>query len=67
MQYAWDIPSGEKRRLEVSVYKQATEIDLMQVGNLPPFKFRVCGLLKHEINLTWIFLDFRGGFESSII
>lgn len=41
MQYAWDNPSAVDKRLHLVINEQSCDIDLFQVGNLPPFKFRV--------------------------
>jgi vacuolar protein sorting-associated protein 13A/C len=39
--YAWERPSALKKRIRILIRGRYRDIDIMEMGNLPPFKFSV--------------------------
>lgn len=40
-QYAWDIPTDEKKSLVLQVNDKERELDLLEIGNMLPMKYKV--------------------------
>ena len=38
MQYAWDFPAVERKKIYISCNKRSRKIDIMEIGVLPPLK-----------------------------
>lgn len=41
MEYAWDYPAGRDKRLVLCTDRSRRAIDIMEIGDLVPFKFSV--------------------------
>lgn len=39
--YAWDLPAAIDKRVKISIGGRTREVDIMEMGNLLPFKFSV--------------------------
>lgn len=41
MDYAWDCPAARDKKLVLTINKSSRVVDIMEIGNLIPFKFTV--------------------------
>jgi vacuolar protein sorting-associated protein 13A/C len=41
MAYAWDYPAAREKKIVISIGTAQRSIDIMEIGNLIPFKFNV--------------------------
>jgi len=39
MEYAWDSPAAKDKKLLLSIKNSSRVVDIMEIGNLVPFKF----------------------------
>jgi hypothetical protein len=60
LNYCWDFPSAVNKRIQIIVNNQSRNIDIMEMGDLMPFKFPVrnCRLFQLELVLTTSYVDF---------
>lgn len=42
MDYAWDFPASPDKKLALFIGDRVREVDILEIGNLPPFEFPVC-------------------------
>ena len=47
--YAWDFPAARDKRILLRVNDSRRAIDLMEIGDLVPFKFAVCAFLSSRV------------------
>lgn len=40
--YAWDFPASPEKKLAIFIGDRVREVDILEIGNLPPFEFPVC-------------------------
>ena len=40
--YAWDFPAASEKRLVLSINGSRRAVDIMEIGDLMPFRFSVC-------------------------
>lgn len=45
MSYAWDYPATRDKKLVISIGNARRVIDILEIGNLIPFKFNVSTLI----------------------
>lgn len=43
MTYAWDFPAAKEKKIILSVNGSRRVVDIMEIGDLIPFKFNVSG------------------------
>ncbi|KAJ3092913.1 hypothetical protein HK102_000456 [Quaeritorhiza haematococci] len=55
--YAWDNPSELKKALVLNVNGQSREVDVLEIGQLVPFRYPVAGTNKFEIMAIQVFAE----------
>lgn len=48
--YAWDFPAAREKRLLLTINDTHRIVDIMEIGDLVPFKFPVCGWIDFWMN-----------------
>ena len=49
MDYAWDYPAAREKKLVLAVNNTRRIVDVMEIGDLIPFKFAVCPIRAHFV------------------